>query len=538
MNPSTILKNLGIFFSFLLALGFIYSPALVGYHVHHDDYWIWGWDRAGIRSFPAFGALTFSGRFLAAVLQGVYFSIVETVFDLNKLRMINLVYLSLCSFGCFWLLRRKFLNDLNAFLFTIMVFALPTFQVTVSGAYTILVATGILMAGLAGFIVVARLMDRSFRQIIKSSTLYLCLGLLIGSLMIYQPAGMLFWVVGVLAFLNLREEPMKRLRSPAFNFFGIGAAAMVIYFIILFLYKALWGKGQHCDYGAYDPFNFVLSPIGKLSWFFCGPLVNALNLWNVFPTITQTVLTFTFIGLTYAVFILRCLFYERHLSRREQIKRILGAVLIPSALVFLSYLPNLLSGYDRPWYQCSLALSPIVLLGLLVALRYWIAFFPQPLQRRVLTSILIIGCLTAGYKANTNIYKYRVLPDRLELEFVKTKLWEVDLSKYKAFMVKLAAPDIFAPHAHYHEFGTPSSSVGFHVFEILRCALAEIGIQSSLVKGHPSVIELAKPYRGSRPHAYYTVTLKEKEEPLTVEEETLVIDMNSLKLWTEGRGMP
>ncbi len=527
------LKNSAVFLSLLLSLGLIYSPALVGYYAHHDDYFAWQWNKKEGAVYPQFSPLFYSGRFLGALLQWGYFASVEMVLDLNKLRMISLVYVSLCAFICFLLLRKILRRELDAFLFSIMMFTLPGFQITVAWASSVLVATAVSIAALSACIVGKFLMNRSLRQLMTNSYSYLSIGLLIASIMMYQPAGMFFWVVAVLITLNCAQKSFEEGRASLFLFFKIGIASMMLYMLILWSLKPFLQQGSRVP-GAYDPFDTIDNLFNKLKWFVKEPLVNVLNFWSIFPTVKATFVAVGILIGSYSFFIFKC-FRCCETSVLEKLRRIGWVLLVPTALIFLSYLPNMATEYITHWYQCSVALGPMVLIGFLVIVQYWMLFFPPKIKRPLLTALLIVSCLWGASLANANITKYCLIPDHWELEYLKTRFRQAELIKYKMIVIVLAEQNLFYPEGRYHEFGSPSSSIDYHAMGIIRCALKEIGIPSFMANNYSLDIrcEMFYPNFGKTHEHYYFIKCYSKGETFDVDKETLVIDMNLIKSWAQ-----
>lgn len=516
-RSATTLKGSAVFALIFIALGLVYGPALIGHYAHHDDYFAWQWNKGEGELYPQYLRLFYSGRFTGAVVQSFYFSSVEAVSDLNRLRILSLVYVTGCAFVCFLLLRKPLKNELNAFLFAVMMFTLPAFQITVAWASSVLVASAVFIAALAGL-----LAGRYF---------YLSIGLMIASIMMYQPAGMFFWVVAVLIFLN---GSMEEAKPKAILFFKAGATGMLAYWVILWCLKGFLKDHPRLS-GIYDPYVFG-HPMDKLMWFLKEPFVNVLNLWNIFPTVEGTALTVGVLAGGYLVFVVRCFKDCKNTGFLKKMQESVFILLMAGGLILLSYAPNLMTNHQTPWYQCSVAFGPMVLIGLLVVVRYGTQFFPAKIRELGLTGILIAACLGGASLANANVAKHCVFADNRELEYLKAQLRQAELTKYRTITLILAENSIWAPYNRYYEFGSPSSSMSFHVVGIIRCALKEIGVSTSLAPHYGAAIkcEFFSPVLGKKSDHYYFIKFYGQSETMPVDNETLVIDMNEIRSWIPG----
>lgn len=515
------MRKLILFCGLLLALGLIYSPALIADYGHQDDYLIWGVNGAG--DSPDVKTYILSGRFLGAILWQIYFPPINNIGDLKALRFLSLVYISFCAFICFFWLTKYLKNNGAAFLCVIMIFTLAPYQSLISWASSVVVATAVFVVCLAGLAAEKSLF---FRRINPFSCL--AVGLLLCSLLIYQPAGMFYWVVAILILLSLKDLGFKDLKERTCRLFGIGLCSVMLYAGVLSFTKIFYGHVPFVQ-GAYTPYKIEANYLEKLSWFFYEPFFNALNLWSIFPGLTFAWCVAVILTATYLRFIFHFEQEHRLKSGLQRCLRLLGWVAIPAALLVLSYLPNLVATYKTPWYLCSVALAPMVLIGLLLSLQYWCSFLPQAGRTIVPTVVLILTCLWAARQANVNIYQYRIIPDRMELEYATRIFRKSDFTAYKRIFLIKPDENVFAPHVRYHEFGRPASAYTHHTMGFLRCAFNEMGIQSVILKENPSFLRCQVNYPGSARtyDHYYSVFFS--DWPILAEEKDLVIDMNKIK---------
>lgn len=491
------MANVKAYVIILAGLGVAYAPALLGHYAHLDDYLILGrWETAPWHNYPYFHDLIVRGRFLGALVAAGFSFLVDNVGDLNRLRAISLILLSICAFICFRFARAAKVDYWPALLTTIIVFTLPPFEVIVAWAACVVIATAIFIAVMAA--VVAR----------KSKAAAVLL--LVVSLLIYQPAAMFYWVMAALAVLPAAAQSDFKTR-PAVMLFGIGLCAAGIYAVI----TAVSHRFITVDPGhIMNPFEITGDYLGKISWFFKEPLVNSLNLWNIYPSKKAAILGGLFIVASW-------LHYYFNGKNKGPAVRICALTV---TLLFLSFLPNLLARTNLGAYRCSLALTPLVVIALWMAVNYWADRIFKSTGRNIFTIILIVGSLLGVYKAYDNILRYRVVPSQRELGYMKAALAKDDLSRYREILVvhpRRFSSDI---RVRYEEFVTPSLSYLCFLC-MVSTALSELGFENQFTSSREFILAVKIPGdQGPRVH-YPKISMGFDDGPPVTDPSTLVIDM-------------
>ncbi len=517
-------KNLTIFFCILSILFIAYLPAFcVSYAFHDDYYYLYGGDRSHhLRDHPFFLNSLYSGRFIGAFMAVGYDLLVQTVEDLNLLRLISLFYLSVSAFICYLWTRPYFNNKFNSFLFSLTIFTLPPFQTLVSRGVGVYAITPILVTILAAYWAGKASYSKRLKMLLTNKYAIGAVMTLLFALMVHQAAAMFYWVMTALLILPEMSSGYKAFKQRVINFFCIGLSSIFIYGLILVFSKSYISLPSSA---LYNPFVVSKIDLGKIKWFLTEPLFNSLNLWDIFPTIKNASLVIFFILFT-------CLMYILRTFNKSSMIRIFFNVFVFTALILLSFLPNLLSTFRSSVYRCCVALTSMVLIILLLAFNYWISFFPKHRQKFMMTFILMLGCFYGIYKANYNVLEYRVIPNYLELEYLKKTLQAHDLTKYQRILIvmpskyKTQSPSRF----RYDEFGVTSTYFFDDIPFVLKCALNEIGMEASFIIDTHWILrcQVTSPETRKEYYHYFHIDVPRGDKYSLVDETTLIIDMNKI----------
>jgi hypothetical protein len=208
------LKAIFILFSFFTVLLLIYLPVFSGNYAHHDDYGFWDWDRQEVNSFTEYFNIRckefiYAGRFLTAGLHLVYYTFIHSLRDLHILRFISLLNISLCA-GIFYFWTKDYLkHPLDAFLFTIIIFILPPFQVIIWYAWMSSISQALLFACL-GCVCAKQSIAPAISPRRKLKYTLSAILLLFCSLMTYQTAAMFYWVMVALYMITQPRGSLKQ----------------------------------------------------------------------------------------------------------------------------------------------------------------------------------------------------------------------------------------------------------------------------------------------------------------------------------------
>ncbi len=515
---------LGIFITLLIT----YSPAVLGYYAHLDDYsYFWGLERKDFSDIQLYHLKKYSdlsdcGRFLGIFVFFVLDSIVQSVRDLNIVRFFNIFNFSLGGLVCFYWMDKYLSNTLMALFFSVLIFTLPPSEAIVSYSIGFFVASALFPASCAAVLASRATLVKSFWKLMINPYAIGAVTLLLYSLMTYQTAAMFYWVFVALYILSARFEKIKEFYTPIGNLFCIGLSAMVIYGIIV---KLLQGIYISKAYYIYNPTYITTDYFRKLKWFLQAPLTDSLNLWNIFPTKMFAISVSIFIVVTYLFFLYRSVknYYLGH-ENIEVIKKKITGLFLFLILIFLSFLPNLLAIYDFPWYRSCLALTTMILIILLWAVHQWVSLLVPSQQRLVMTIILSLSCIWGTVQAYHNVLYYRVIPSSLEFEYIKTTLQEHDLTKFQTIRFICPQRPLIAPSIRYDEFGVLTTYYPSSHPYVIKCILTELGL-------HPRFIYSRKflkySYHGGFYYIHITSNQANEPEPLRMGK-TLLIDMTKL----------
>lgn len=324
----------------VIALLICYSPVILTPYAMLDDYVILAESLRGESGFLI--AQTESGRPLEGLSNKVLYSFPTRVSQLRYLRLVGVLGIGLLACLLFRELQHHWWGTSAVFL-VLIVSTLPPFQVEASWAFHCAHPYAVALSGLA-FCFVRRSfdLDSDSRRWIRYG---LAVGLILAALLIYQPAGMFFWVFVAIDLFSTEKSPQEILKR-LFTYGCICAIALMAGYGVYRLGIKLFGS----DYLTPDRSKLVTNPWAKLQWFVHEPLVNALNLYRIraTPRFALTVLVVIVAGLMF--------FFQG--SWRVRIAKMAMAL----SLLPISYLPNLVTAENWASYRSQISLTSLVAL--------------------------------------------------------------------------------------------------------------------------------------------------------------------------------
>ena len=261
------------------------------------------------------------------------------------------------------------------------------------------------------------------------------------ALTIYQPTAMFFWVFASIFLLNEKiifRDFLRRFLLYA----SVMAAGLVIGFIA-------WESGKFLFPQALGPerSELVSNIFNKILWFFKDPLVSALNLHIITPSLK--------IALGVSILIVTGLFY---FSKRPAGQRF-AVLLILLSILPLSYMPNLAAAHSWASYRSLAALAPLIVLYTVFALKKYLTFLGDNPGKIFLSGFLFVTALFSGITAHRNLDIFFIHPQMAEATAVRKELSRADLSNVdRIYFVMTTWEDHLAPSVRYDEFGMPSSA--------------------------------------------------------------------------------
>jgi hypothetical protein len=455
--------HLFILLGLLLCIILTYYPVVTATYGFTDDYY--DLQEAVMGGRNLWRHHVSEGRPLMGLMQVTLFPLAGTVAHLAWLRAINLA--GLCVFASLLYLalgRLGFSNALAA-AFSLGVAALPCFQICTAWAAMIAIPFACAIAGSAAWLALTlggnlKPTSRLLRGSLAGA------GLLV-SLMIYQPAGMFFWVVVAMSLLTSRQPTNATVRK-FLTCLAIGAGSIIAEFIVFKI-------GTAC-YGASDKQRAGLTPdvLGKAIWFLKKPLRNALNLDALHPSLDFAIIA--------AILIVAGLLLYFAGSWKQR-GAMLGVALI---LIPLSYLPNLAAADSYGPHRTQVALTPLLAFYFVLALSGYLNLL-QSFSRQSREQLLL--CMIGGWAvvsmffAGHNVVKYMTVPQAIEYRLVKSQLQKIEPADATTiYFIPATLSDRLTDFFYYDEFGTPSSFKVWAQEGMVKCGLREIGRDAIGVK--------------------------------------------------------
>ena len=526
-------------------LAIAYWPALETNFLRHDDWGLFAWDRASLRSHPYFYShMLVNGRPIFGIVVWFSHSVIENFSDVIIIRSIMLIALT----GSAVLLLHWF-NSFNYPTFfsvvnTIAIFTLPPFQIVISTIDQLGAILALIQTQVALFLAIwacARL--RSVRWIAGVGLIVSFLFFL-GSLLTYSSASMFCWFLLAIALLSDRFDNDRQRFQHIAVIAGMCVVAMATYFL---LYRFIYMAFGVVPSVPGREFGLETDVWGKIGFFIQQILPTASGFWNISaepwshwdaPNMRVTFLFVILILLLPALVIWTKrsrLASGRHGDTRRTI--LFAAVL--AAFLPLSVAPSLLAPMSWAPYRTLIALMPLLLflsLWSVDQLSVWAMRHRSPklgISIRTNLSIMFFFIPVIGVVAsNSTIAKYLVGPNQYELGYLRKNLSQRVVPEIKrgdkvwAHIIQPSDDSYFqrAPTVRFDEFAV---SITWYRDWVLSCVVAllkEQGVATgSWIRKWRDV---GKERRLDAPWGVLTVT-RPGETPEDLQGR-IVIDMNDL----------
>ena len=530
MTKPQLSHTLFVFLGFVVLLSVAYWPAISSSYVVHDDTVFFLKAETRLDP-PGTFALMSRGRYVGAVLFALFGQIVHSIDDLKIIRFLGVIQLSVCGLLLTLWMQRYFSYLLAAFLIVLLLLTLPPFQVLVANTGMCFLPFSILFAILSFRLADSMLLDKPFLKKFFSLRMFFAAVLFVVALSTYQPGAMFYWSLFGFWVLFAKPQPFKEslvkagvLFFPAFLGFGIYAGILQVtkkYFAQFNLFS-------------YNPYVFSTDYMAKLRWFFAEPVVNILNLWNIFPSVLYAFFVLFFIVIGSAVA------YGRRAKNKEIVgaeEMILRACLLV-ALLFLSSLPNLVTTSDMSLYRCYMALAALVVFLFFWASWQMISVLPYKKFFGVTLALLSLLGVAQAYQT---VLQYRVVPSRQETAFFVDAVRQKNLNDYQRVYVVLSDEKLFRNRGD--EYGNLTTFYSHDIIGMFTCAIKELSKNALTVymmfvyDRTNQVTYVFRELRDkSRKYAYRVIVesgLQRKTEA-DFGEPTLIIDMTQFHLRPES----
>ncbi|MSQ47149.1 MAG: hypothetical protein EXR78_01985 [Deltaproteobacteria bacterium] len=431
----------GVVFLFFLSVFLLcYASALFTTYGFLDDY---PFLVRALRGELSFGQVIAGGRLTYAALLDLSLSWMRGTGDLCYLRFFGVVGMAWGALNFYRALLRQRWTAIESVLVALVVFTLPSFQVSAAWAIVAFYVYGVLASG-GACVVLERAMAHPHAQG-RWGLMLAAFILQVVAITIHQSAAMFFWVF---AALRLGEaEILFREVWQRLSWYGLFmGASLFCGFAIQRLGMFFYGLSGLSSARS----TLTVDWGGKIVCFLHEPLRNALGGFWLFPS--------TGVSLAVALVIGGGLGLYFHGGVAER----LGRGLILLLLLPLSYAPNLVIAENWASYRTISALAALVVVYGFFALhgyqRVLRRFFPVPVALVTLSGCALVAMGLATYNVHT---RFATLQFR-ELEFVRTQIARADLSQVSSvFIIGLLSPywqNNLGPIAHYDEFDLPSSA--------------------------------------------------------------------------------
>ncbi len=463
MAKTKILQNIGIFLAFLLFLSIAYWPTISSYYVFHDDVVFFLRSPQHFEPPGTLFALAM-GRFIGIFLTIGISLLVDSISDLNVVRLLTVFQLSLCGFFLSIWIRKRTASSTISFLLSFVIFTLPVFQVMVSRAGMAYHPVSILFAIWAAMVADRISLDGCLRKRFLSLPFFGSILLFIGALSVFQPGAMFYWALAGFVLLFSSSEPFEVTRRKVVNLFLPAFLGLLFYRGILQFIKESFTQYNLYDY---NPCAITADYIGKIGWFFKEPVFNILNFWNIFPNVLYPAIAGLFV--LGAVVLVLIKFFKQ--KEKQCWAGVALKISVIFSLVFLSALPNLVIPQNIPFYRCYMGLAALVVFILAWAINQYVQLFYSLKRRTIFIAILLGFNLLGIAQANQTVLKYRVTPSSKELRFVMNAFDPLKMNKYKR--IYIIQPDQEDGDQRGDEYGGLTTFYGHSIFGLVSCVVRE-----------------------------------------------------------------
>ncbi len=511
-------QNSYIFFGIFTVLFFTYLPIIQGYYLFGEDYHIVNMVNGKCDSFYGYNFLiNQTNRPLLLYSFCAYSYILNTISDANFIRSISVLIQSGSAFVLYLCFRHSKINIVHSVLLAVIIVVLPAFQtsmVIVSGQPLIVSA---LLSILAGFFALRWVnIEKEGRSHLFNRYSVIAFILLFISLLIYQSNTMLFWVVVTAFLVGIDITEWNKYKNKIFKLFGLGFVAIFVYF--------LYAKTNYYFYGSNDPdqmrhaIELNIDILPRLEAFIKVPLFDALNLWNIWPTKEFAGFMLLLISIGILISVIKIKKAGRIDSRyySAYIQKIIFVI----TLLFLSFLPSLAAANQLYFpYRTQIALTPFIIIILYWSLSKIVLVINR--NEMVITALLLLACLISIGKAHYHISNYYVLPQTLELRYMKSALLQNDLSKFKKIHIirinTSQISSIVAPKSRKDEFGKIMGINNYTVMIMFKAMLPDLPARKRS--------EVEKYFKEGK----ISISSKDDLRKLEFNEPTLFIDLTRLR---------
>jgi hypothetical protein len=440
-------RKIILYLSFLVLFSVVYSPVLYFNFPFHDDTTFWvKLKEFGFNHF-FFDICISQCRYGDALLLNLENLFVHHIVDLKILRWLGIMVSSSTACLLFMQLRRLAFSDIQAFLVISAMFFLPGFAVLTF--YSI---------GSFIFAICIFLSCWSFNRAWTSKGVMIPMLTFLFAITIYPPAAMMYWTMAGVYLLFAQDREGKVFNDNISRMMLAGLTSLLIYAVSVFVMHYYFAN--KIINPLYNPYDISHDWINKCQWFVREPVGNALNLWDIFPKKSTSIIVLGLIGFSA---ILTSVKKKIPLSRLWQIALFIFILL-------LTFLPNLAAKENAAFYRCLIALTSLIWFVLVWAIFQWINTWR-------LMALLSLIVTWAGILTFHHVLYDRVLPSAIEWNAYTSMAESIRLRKVDGIHIIL--PNHHFIKERYDEFGVISSHYNFDTYQLLCAAFNEAGWQET-----------------------------------------------------------
>lgn len=478
-NRSNIFLQLGVFILFCIILILTYLPAVqTDYYFMEDYIFVRG---NAVQTYNE----SFTDEIVERTRDGksIYGAFLYLIASLNVsgnvIRLLGIISLGLLAYIIYNFLKTWGIKSEHSFLISILVCILPGFQIYIAWTVCVPYLYSAILSFASGALFFNVVMHKNRRRFIQATTFFIIIFLLVIAMYIYPPTAMFYWAVGIIPLSLLKDEDFTgKWHKPFILHILTGLVSTALYFFsvkILHFFLSIGFPGRG------GLLQLTKIPL-KLEWFFCCPLTNALNLWNIFPTYKiASIVGIIIIGM----FLLKISNIQKKGKKVHILWNHCQRLFLVMSIVFLSYLPNLVIT-DTVSPHRTLASLTIIIFFLfyfgLVSIFHSINFklgFLSSLKENAVTITLIILTLIATYHAHTNVNDFAMLQAN-DYKYVKNAISKYGISNLSSiseiYVRRIDENKIREKGFLYDEFGISTTSHPWGPRNVVRRALHELGI--------------------------------------------------------------
>jgi len=371
-------------------------------------------------------------------------------------------------------------SSVLTFLATIAIFTLAPFQSMISYAGNAHLSFALLLSSVAALMTNKIPIGISAIKILLNPYTLLSIVILFIAISTYPSSATFYWTIITLNFLHSIRISFPHIRSQTFNYFFVGISSLILYALTLQITKPLFPSPTNpLDHFIYQP-KITQDILGKLEWFFNEPLINALNLWQIYPSKiwTSFIIVFIFLMLFSSLFKRK---EEAFLNNEEmKFQHFLFYTIVLISLVLLSFAPNLLAEANAAFYRCLAALSSIILILLVFLINENLTYFPVSKRQMIMTLTLITMFAFGSYRAYSNVLNYRVIPSHKEFKYLKSNIKKAIADKKEIIQIIRPKTPALNMQNRYDEFGTLTTNFIYDLVPLVNAIVQDIGQDEEL----------------------------------------------------------